>query len=63
MFETGVVLVILAFLVLGTHAAKGVRTSADYTLAGRRSGTLEVSGILLGPLGGGASPGGTGALA
>ena len=59
MFETGVVLVILAFLVLGTHAAKGVRTSADYTLAGRRSGTLEVSGILLGALVGGASTVGT----
>lgn len=59
MFETGVVLVILAFLALGTHAAKGVHTSGDYTLAGRRSGTLEVSGVLLGALVGGASTVGT----
>lgn len=59
MFETGVVLVILAFLVLGARAAKEVRTSTDYTLAGRRSGTVEVSGVLLGALVGGASTVGT----
>ena len=41
------------------RAAKEVRTSTDYTLAGRRSGTVEVSGVLLGALVGGASTVGT----
>ena len=58
-FGFGVGLVILGFVLLGTLAAKGVRTASDYTLAGRRAGTLDVSGILLGALVGGASTVGT----
>jgi len=58
-FGTGVGLVILAFVILGTIKAGGVRTASDYALAGRKAGSLEVSGILLGALVGGASTVGT----
>lgn len=58
-FGTGVGLVILAFVILGTIEARGVRTASDYALAGRKAGSLEVSGILLGALVGGASTVGT----
>ncbi len=58
-FGAGVGLVILAFVILGTFTARGVRSASDYALAGRKAGSLEVSGILLGALVGGASTVGT----
>jgi SSS family solute:Na+ symporter len=58
-FGAGVSIVLLAFVILGTLAAGGVRSASDYTLAGRKAGSLEVSGILLGALVGGASTVGT----
>ena len=54
-FGTGVGVVILVFVIMGTISARGVRTASDYALAGRKAGPLEVSGILLGALVGGAS--------
>lgn len=58
-FGTGVLIVLLAFVILGTLSAGGVRSASDYALAGRQAGPLEVSGILLGALVGGASTVGT----
>lgn len=58
-FGTGVGVVILVFVIMGTISARGVRTASDYALAGRKAGPLEVSGILLGALVGGASTVGT----
>ncbi len=59
MFGAGAVAVILAFTVLGTFAARGVRSSSDYTVAGRKANSFDVGGILLGALVGGASTVGT----
>lgn len=58
-FGMGAAVILLAFLLLGTLSARGIRSATDYTLAGRRAGTFEVSGILLGALVGGASTVGT----
>ncbi|NLI96834.1 MAG: sodium:solute symporter family protein [Synergistaceae bacterium] len=58
-FGMGSAIVFLAFVFLGTLSARGIRSASDYTLAGRRAGSLEVSGILLGALVGGASTVGT----
>ena len=58
-FGMGTAVILLAFVLLGTLSGRGVRSVADYALAGRSAGTLEVSGILLGALVGGASTVGT----
>lgn len=59
LFALSALLLMLAFMAAGVWHGRKSQSSGDYTIAGRKSGTLRVSGILLGALVGGASTVGT----
>lgn len=58
-FAASAILMMAVFIVAGIWFGRKSMSSSDYSMAGRKSGTLGVSGILLGSLVGGASTVGT----
>ncbi|HPK42511.1 MAG TPA: sodium:solute symporter family protein [Synergistales bacterium] len=59
LFAISALSVMLAFMAAGVWHGRKSQSNGDYTIAGRKSGTLRVSGTLLGALVGGASTVGT----